>query len=266
MTLASLLVAAFRDWVAHQRRFWKYTAPAALLLATLPYVMQWGALRLLSPWVESGLRTLFDALVLYQWFKHALYDDWDSRRAQLMRQDGFPWSAFLGVGFLAFWALHFALSYAILTMWGRLVMTYLGMDGTPAPWGVQMTLAPLKELVLAAVFGGFMLFLPARVVRLSWSPLAAFRAAAGVRLRLIVVTVLWAFLSLALLRLLNQLTAYAEDGLDLIGVGERAIIGVDFVSAALGNAMDYLADYMLAYIVAKLFVAATGWRPGPLPA
>jgi hypothetical protein len=260
-SLAVLIGAAFRDWLSHQARFWKLTVPAALLLALLPYAVLLGWLPQASPWVQSGVRAFIDVLVLYQWFKHALYDDWRVRRSLLLQQKKFPWRAFLSLGFVAFWALHFALSYGILSAWRDLVS-----GGMQAPLALQLAIVPLKELGLAAAFGSFMLFLPARVAHLGWTPATAFRRAAGIRLQLIAVTVLWALLSLVLLWSVDLLTVYVESRLALVQSSERAMLLVDFEGGLVGVAVDYLAYYLLAYIVARLFVAWTGWTPEPLPA
>jgi hypothetical protein len=219
-----------------------------VILAGLPSVMLRGWIPEILPWAQSGVHAFVDLLILYQWFKYALYDDWSARRGLLLQQRKFPWGAFLSLGFVAFWALHFLLSYALLST-----------------SGAQVASVPLKEIVLAVAFGGFMLYLPAKVVGLPWGPLDAFRHAAGLRVRLIFTTVLWAILSLALSRGVDALAWYFAAKAYPAGPSVRAIVAVDFVSGVIGIATDFLAYYVLAYVVAKLFVARTGWTPEPLP-
>jgi hypothetical protein len=249
---------AFAHWRAHQLRFWKFTVPVALLLASVPYFMMRGWIPQVLPWVESGVRAFVDVLILYQWFNYALYDDWSVRRGRLLQQKKFPWGAFLSVGFVAFWALHFALSYGLISAWRQAHM--------PVPMIVQLTIVPLKEIVLAIVFGGFMLYLPAKVAGLSWSPLEAWREAGGLRGRLIAVAVLWAILSLVALNVIDELTWFAGSTATPGLPSERTIILLDFASSVLGIATDFLMYYLLAFSVARLFVARTGWTPRPLPA
>jgi len=256
--LGRLFGDALAHWLGHQRRFWKFTIPVAVLLSAIPYLMLRGWIPDVSQWVQSGVRAFVDVLILYQWFNYALYDDWSARRNRLLQQKKFPWGAFLGVGFLGFWALHFCLSYELISAWRQ--------SGIHAPLAVQLAIVPLKEIVLAAVFGAFMLYLPAKVVKLPWSPPDAYREGAGLRGRLILAAVLWAVLSLAFLRVVDELIWYVGSTAFTTGLPtEHQIIELDFASSVLGIATDFLMYYLLAYVVAKLFVARNGWTPEPLP-
>ena len=256
--LGRLFGDAFAHWKAHQRQFWKFTVPVALLLAAVPYFMLRGWIPEVLPWVQSGVRAFVDILILYQWFNYALYDDWSVRRGRLLQQKKFPWGAFLSVGFVAFWALHFFLSYGFISAWRQAHIA--------PPMAMQLAIVPLKEIVLAIVFGGFMLYLPAKVAGLSWSPLDAWHKADGLRGRLIGVTVLWAILSLAALHLVDEVTWYVGSAGFASGLpSEREIVLLDFISSVAGIVTDFAMYYLLAFVVARLFVAVTGWRPGPLP-
>src|SRR5476649_2502020 len=253
-----LFVEALRHWRRHQRQFWKFTVPVALLLAAVPYFMLRGWIPEVLPWVQSGVRAFVDILILYQWFNYALYDDWSARRNKLLQQKKFPWGAFLSAGFVAFCVLHFALSYGLLSAWRQ--------SHIAAPLAVQFAIVPLKEIVLAIVFGGFMLYLPAKVAGLSWNPLDAWHQAGGLRARLIGITVLWAILSLAALHLVDEFTWYMGSSNFASGLpSEREIVLLDFISSVAGIVTDFAMYYLLAFIVARLFVARTSWRPGPLP-
>ena len=259
--ITQLFGEALQHWRGHQRQFWKFTIPVALLLEAVPYVMLRGWIPEVLPWVQSGVRAFVDILILYQWFNYALYDDWSVRRGRLLQQKKFPWGAFLSAGFAAFWVLHFALSYGLLSAWRH--------SKVPAPMVVHLAIVPLKEIVLAIAFGGFMLYLPAKVAGLSWGPLEAYRQAAGLKGRLIGATVTWAILSLAALNVVDELTWYVgSTGFSGLP-SEREIVVLDFISSVIGIATDFLMYYLLAHIVARLFVAVTGWRPeslpGPLP-
>src|SRR5471032_2711068 len=194
--LGRLFGDAFAHWGAHQRQFWKFTIPVALLLAAVPYFMLRGWIPEVTSWVQSGVRAFIDILILYQWFNYALYDDWSVRRNRLLQRKKFPWGAFLSAGFVIFWVLHFVLSYGVLSAWR--------VAHVPASLAVHEAVVPLKEIVLAIVFGGFMLYLPAKVVGLPWSAGEAWRQGAGARGRLIVVTVIWAMASLIALRVVDE--------------------------------------------------------------
>ena len=248
---------AFAHWKAHQLQFWKFTIPVALLLAAVPYFMLRGWIPEVLPWVQSGVRAFVDILILYQWFNYALYDDWSARRGRQLQQKKFPWGAFLSAGFVAFWVLHFALSYGLLSAWRQAHL--------PVPMVVHLAIVPLKEIVLAIAFGGFMLYLPAKVAGLAWGPLDAWRQAGGLKGRLIAVAVLWAILSLAALDVVDEFTWFVGSS-GFSGLpSERDIILLDFVSSVIGIVTDFLMYYLLAFTVARLFVAWTGWTPGPLP-
>ena len=258
--LGQLYSDAFAHWTRHQFQFWKFTIPVALLLAAVPYFMLRGWIPEVTTWVQSGVRAFIDILILYQWFNYALYDDWSMRRGRLLQQKKFPWGAFLSAGFVAFWVLHFALSYGLLSAWRQAHLA--------VPMIVHLAIVPLKEIVLAIAFGGFMLYLPAKVAGLPWGPREAWREAGGpnTRGRLIWVTVTWAILSLAALNVVDELTWYVGSSTFASGLpSEREIIVLDFVSSVIGIATDFLMYYLLAHVVAKLFVATTGWRPEPLP-
>ena len=256
---SQLFGEAVRHWRAHQLPFWAFTVPVALFLAAIPYFMLRGWIPDVSNGVQSGVRAFVDTLILYQWFNYALYPDWSLRRGRLLKQKDFPWSAFLSAGFVVFWVVHFALSYGLLSAWRG--------SHIHAPMAVHLAIVPLKEILLAILFGSFILYLPAKVAGLSWGPRESYRRADGLKGRLIAVTVSWAILSLAALNVVDELTWYAGSTVFSSGLPtEREIVVLDFVSSVIGIATDFLMYYLLACSVARLFVAATGWRPGPLPA
>ena len=150
--LGRLFGDALAHWLGHQVRFWKFTIPVAVLLAAIPYLMLRGWIPEVTQWVQSGVRAFVDVLILYQWFNYALHDDWSARRNRLLQQKQFPWGAFLSAGSPDSRALH-CLSYGLISAWRQ--------SGFHAALAVQFAIVPLKEIVLAIVFGGFLL-LPAQ--------------------------------------------------------------------------------------------------------
>ena len=95
---------------------------------------------------------------------------------------------------------------------------------------------------------------------------AAWRQADGLRVRLIGVTVLWAILSLAALHIVDEFTWYVGSAGFASGLpSEREIVLLDFISSVAGIVTDFAMYYLLAFVVARLFVARTGWTPRSLP-
>ncbi|MGQ3301253.1 hypothetical protein [Reyranella sp.] len=78
-----LIGEAFDHWATHQGRFWMIAGPAGLALTALSFAgphispLLFGGLEPVLDFrlVQSGIHVLLIALVLYQWFKYALYDD-----------------------------------------------------------------------------------------------------------------------------------------------------------------------------------------------
>src|SRR5436309_44803 len=128
--------------------------PAAFATAAAPFAMLRSG-TILSPLLQSVLGTLVTSVVLYRWFKYVLYDDWKLRRALLLRQDKFPWGAFVSIGFVLFWVEWLLVSYAILSLWSQFVMSQMpsGTEialGAPIPLVAQLPIGPVSALVLDA--------------------------------------------------------------------------------------------------------------------
>lgn len=265
-----LIGEAFDHWATHQGRFWMIAGPAGLVLAALPFaglhvsnlVLFRFGLDLNSRLVEGGTHDLLTALVLYQWFKYVLYDDWSQRRRTLLREDRFPWRAFVSGGFIAFWMLQWLLSNITFTLWGELVRSQMPSQedlrqGVPITWLVHVPIGWIKEIALAGLFGGFLLFLPARAVGLPWGPRRAFREAAGIRRQLIAIALFLTFLLFVSERAFNTFETFILPP-HTAGLA-RPII--PFVSTLLLRLIELLTFYVLAHTVSRLFVMKTGWTP-----
>lgn len=265
-----LIGEAFDHWLSHPGRFWIIAGPAGLVLAELPFagphvsnllLFRFG-LDLNFRLVEGGIHVLLTALVLYQCFKYALYDDWSQRLRTLLGEDRFPWRAFVSGGFIAFWMLQWLLSNITFTLWGELVRSQMPSQegfrqGVPITWLVHIPFGWINEIALAGLFGGFLLFLPARAVGLPWRPRRAFRAAAGVRRQLIAIAFLLTFLLFVSERALDTFETFV---LPPHAAGLAGPI-IPFVSTLLLRLIELLTVYILAHTVGRLFVMKTGWAP-----
>lgn len=266
-----LIGEAFDHWANHQRRFWIIAGPAILVLAALPYaeshlstllLIRYG-LDLRSSLVAGGIRVLLTALILYQWFKYALYDDWNQRRHRLWERERLPWHAFVSGGFVAFWMLQLLLTRIIGAIWGGLIQSQMSspdgiIGGKPFPWFAHLPMPWINAIVLAVLFGGFLLFLPARAAGIPWGPWHAFREATGVRTRLIGIALFLAFL-----------LAVGDKALDVLEIfvlpqhGRWLSTDVVFLSLYIRGLLmcfiELLTLYVLAYAVSQLFIMKTGW-------
>jgi hypothetical protein len=275
---------ALEHWFEHQGRFWMLAGPGAVIVAATPYLniyhVNWLPLGLLmfwvthSFWVDGAIDTFVEALILYQWFKFALYADWPRRSGLLLQLDSFPWRAFLDARFIAFWIIHLSFVYAFNQAWSAFLWSQMPSasalyTGTPAPWIAYIpgeVIAAARMVALALVFGGFSLFLPARAADLAWGPLTAFREAVGVRGQLIALFLLWGFMTLASaivarrLAFYIQLKIYPNGPADTVTIATFGIAG-----GVLGAVIEFVAFYILAHAITRLFVARTDWRPEPLP-
>lgn len=270
---------ALEHWIEHQGRFWMLAGPGAVIVTAIPYAKifsNWVPLGLKLFWIENsfwmdgGAGTFVDALIVYQWFKYALYEDWPKRRALLLQLDEFPWRAFLDLRFIAFWAAYLSCIYVANQAWGAFVSSQMPpATGTPAPWityvpGEAVTF--VREIVLALVFGGFMLFLPARAANLPLGPIDAFRNALGVRGQLIALTLLWSIMALVGETVARLLVLYLQLKIHPDGPSHTLpLSALDIAGSMLGTAIGFVAFYILAYAISRLFIARTGWRPEPLP-
>lgn len=265
-----LIGEAFDHWLSHPGRFWIIAGPAGLVLAELPFAGPHVSNLLLSRFgldlnfrlVEGGIHVLLTTLVLYQWFKYALYDDWGQRRRTLLGEDRFPWGAFVSGGFIVFWMLQWLLSSITFTLWGELVRSQMPShedfrQGVPITWFVHVPIGWIKEVALAGLFGGFLLFLPARAVGTSWGPGRAFREAAGIRRQLIAIAL---FLTLLLFAGEKALNTFETFVLPPHTAGLAGPI-IPFASTLLLCLIELLTLYILAHTVSRLFVMKTGWAP-----
>lgn len=228
-----------------------------------------------SFWLNGAIVALVELLILYQWFKYALYDDWPVRRALLPQMDKFPWSAFASTAFVAFCAALFLFAYAFSWAWQAFLSSQmppardLYYFGAPMPWIAYIpgeAIAAVRVMALALAFGSFMLFLPARAANLSWGPLTAFRKAVDLRSRLIAVALLWGFMSLVGAIAAQRLAIYIQLKIYPNGPTETIThIAFGVAGGALGAVIKFVAYYFLAYALTRLFVSRTGWRPEPLP-
>ncbi len=246
--------------------------PAGLVLAALPFAEPYASNLLLFRFgldlnfrlVEGGIHVLLTALVLYQWFKYALYGDWSQRLRTLLGEDRFPWRAFVSSGFIAFWMLQWLLSNITFTLWGELVQSQMPSQedfrrGVPVTWLVHVPIGWIKEIALAVLFGGFLLFLPASAVGLRWNPRRAFREAAGIRRQLIAIAVFLTFLSFVSERALNTFETF------VLPPHTARLAGpiIPFVSTLLLRLIELLTLYILAHTVSRLFLVKTGWTREP---
>ncbi|WP_422032774.1 hypothetical protein [Reyranella sp.] len=269
-----LIGEALDHWATHQGRFWMIAGPAGLVLTALSFAgphispLLFGGLEPVLDFrlVQSGIHVLLIALVLYQWFKYALYDDWSQRRRTLLGEDRFPWRAFVSGGFIAFWMLQWLLSTITFTLWGELVRSQMPSQedlrqGAPITWLVHIPIGWIKEIALAALFGGFLLFLPARAVGISWGPGQAFHEAAGTRRQMIAIALFLTFLLFVSERALNIFETLVLPP-HISGFAGLIIL---FASTLLLRVTELMTLYMLAHTVSRLFVLKTGWTPEPYP-
>ncbi len=265
-----LIGEAFDHWATHQGRFWMIAGPASLVLTALSFAgphispLVFGGIEPVLDFrlVQSGIHVLLIALVLYQWFKYALYDDCGQRVRALLGEDRFPWRAFVSGGFIAFWMLQWVLSSITFTLWGELVRSQMPpqedlREGAAITWLVHLPIGWIKEIALAGLFGGFLLFLPARAVGLPWGPRRAFREAAGTRRKTIAIALFLTFLLFVSEKALNLFETFVLPP-HISGLAGLIII---FASTLLLRVTELMTLYMLADTVSRLFVMRTGWAP-----
>jgi hypothetical protein len=265
-----LIGEAFDHWATHQGRFWMIAGPASLVLTALSFAgphispLLFGGIEPVLDFrlVQSGIHVLLIALVLYQWFKYALYDDWGQRVRALLGEDRFPWRAFVSGGFIAFWMLQWVLSSITFTLWGELVRSQMPpqedlREGAAITWLVHLPIGWIKEIALAGLFGGFLLFLPARAVGLPWGPQRAFREAAGTRRKMVAIALFLTFLLFVSEKALNLFETFVLAP-HISGLAGLIII---FASTLLLRVTELMTLYMLADTISRLFVMRTGWAP-----
>jgi hypothetical protein len=271
----SLLGEAFDHWTNHQRQFWIVAGPGIAAFAILPIIEFLLSPRLyalgldaLLPLFWSGIRILLTTLVLYQWFKYALYDDWSQRRRSLLGQDRFPWHAFISGGFIIFLVAQSIFLRIVFSLWGQFLADRLPSveerrGGMPLPWFAHVPIDSIGQIALAFVFGGFLLFLPARAADLPWSPWRAFREAAGIQTRLIAIAAFLEFVVIAGESMLNVLGILVMPQ-QAAWLGTASIIPFLSIRSLLASFIELLTLYVLMHTVSRLFVMKTGWKPGPI--
>lgn len=271
---------ALEHWLEHQGRFWMLAGPGAVIVAAIPYLniftnwlpfapkMFWIAN---SFWMDGAVDTFVQALILYQWFKYALYSDWPRRRGLLLQLDSFPWRAFLDPAFIAFWVVYLSFIYAFNRAWSTFLWSQMPSaealyTGTPAPWIAYIpgeAVSATRMIALALVFGGFMLFLPARAANQSWGPLTAFRKAVSIHGQLIALSLLWGFMTLVGSIAAQWLVFYVQLKVHPNEPTNNVVFAI--FGGALGAAIELVAFYILARTITRLFVLSTDWKPEPLP-
>lgn len=272
----SLLGDAFDHWTHHQGQFWIIAGPGIAAFAILPIIEFFSSTRFYALGLEvphelfwRGMRILLNALILHQWFKYALYDDWSQRRRTLLKQDRFPWHAFISGGFIVFLAAQSIFLRILFWLWGEfLVDRFPSVEersrGTPLPWFAHMPVDVIGQIALAFVFGGFLLFLPARAASLSWGPSGAFREAAGLRRRLIAIAMFLAFVVIAGESMMNVLGILVLPR-QAAWLGTASIIPFLSIRSLLVSFIELLTLYVLVHTVSRLFVTKVGWKPEPFP-
>lgn len=274
--MGSLVGEAFDHWINHQGRFWGVAGPSIVAFAALSiieilsiphfYAMGWDVPHSLF-W--SGTRILLITLILYQWFKYALYDDWNQRRSTLLGKDLFPWHAFISGGFIAFLVAQSIFLRIIFLLWGEFLSGRLPSAeepnrGATVRWLFDVPIDLIGQIALALFFGGFLLFLPSRAAGLSWGPWRAFREASGIRSRLIATAAFLSFVSIAGERILSFLEAFVPPRQGAL-LDQAWISPVVSIRGLLICFIELLTLYVLAHTVSRLFVMKTGWIPEPYP-
>lgn len=248
-----LIGEAVQHWLDNQSRFWVLAIPVAVALTALPLVIN---LPLPHKWLRLSVVTMIEArwlitpllqgLVLYQWFKCALYDG-GRQRAPIWQQDAFPRPMFLDLRFIAFWALYALLSHVSVEAVRELVRSDVSLTMALIP------LLAINEFVLTLILAQFLLFLPACVAGLRWGPVRAFHEAASFRRPFIAIALLW-----ALLPFIGYTSAYLPL-LFVLPTNDAKWITLSAISGLTSNLASLLGGYILAHAVSRLFVARTGW-------
>jgi hypothetical protein len=248
-SLRHLVGDAFRHWADHQRSFWLMAGPCALVItlikaAAMVGMVNWSGL--------SVVIALTYILLLDQWFKQALFDNWKQRAAVLGKDKKTRRSTYASWSFIGF-CLAYCVIVALATFAAVFFLTPTLFRGAfDESMMLISTLALVVVFLLAALAAGsLLLFLPARIAGLPWNVGDAYREAAGHRGRLIALAVLCTVLSLIGTLLLAALTLLPVPGWVVVLCQLIAIL------------LDFLALYGLAFGVSRIFVATTGWRPGP---
>jgi hypothetical protein len=230
-------------WLDHQRDFWLWAGPCALLLGLADLLR--------SGRHDNGVTVLFVyAGVFNWWLTLVLYPDAKLRREAGQRDKKRRTMGYF-FAFFGFCSAFGALASLIALLLGMQFHTLFQQVG---PLLATTILGPPVLFLCAALFACFLLYLPALV---AFHPLGladAFALSHGVRGRLIGFALLCTAVSLiatvcviaaATLRLPNSPWSVAAI---------RAAVAV----------IDLTALYILAFGLVRLFEALTGWRPEPV--
>lgn len=227
------------------KMFWGYAVPLALLLAALSAFL---------PKHQTVAATIAFCFTLDHWLKRMLVPDWDKRiPAKAKWMQSFSWAS---VGFCLLYGLGLMLLPLALAF-----SVGLGLRSLTEVGGMLALIVfqSITMIVLAAVFGSALLFLPARVVGMDWNVGDAVRSAAGLRGTLIAVALTCSAISIGGM-VLGLATIVGWNIARLAG-GPWSI----FAGRAVVVFVDMLALYVVAHSLSRLFVARTGWTPPPLP-
>lgn len=225
-----------------------------LLVSALRFAQAWGWLKTTE---SSGMVAVLYAFSFNYWLRHALHVDLKERLAAARKDkalrrrlsSGGAMSAL--VYFFAYGAAIF-LPGLVLIPW--LAANSTGDAGQARVLAVLFVVESVLMLIMAAPFGSVLLVLPARLVGMSWGPGDAYRAAQGIRGKLVAIAILCSLISV--------IGAFAAVILTAIRLPDGPL------GVAIGRGLTILADllalYVLSYVVGRLFVASTGWKPEPL--
>lgn len=242
-----LIGDGFRHWTGHQAAFWRLAGPCALLLTAAKLLVLAGLVN--APVVSLAI-ALTEIVLLDQWIKRALFPDWTERAAtlrQARRSASASWSV---IGFcIAYCATGFIVAFGVFAWF---VPGLFEGQVNSATLLVSTIVQALVVLVVSLPFASVLLFLPGRIAGLPWNLGDAYRAAGGMHGTLTALALGCTLLSLVGTALMVGLTLLQAVGW-LFLVGQLVTFLVDFV-----------ALYLLAFGVARVFVAKTDWRAVPV--
>lgn len=247
-----LIGEAVAHWARHPQSFWPLGGTCTAGLGLLKIL----ALSGIGPSGYSGVVAIAYIFLLDQWCKRFLFDDW-AQRAALLDRNARSWT---GAALPRWRFIGFGLGYCLLvTLTAVALFVFLapGLFGGALTMNILAMSAASQAIAMLAgalAFGSLLLFLPASIAGLPWNLGDAFREAAGVRLPLLRLALSCTFLSLLGPALLVGLGLLLPIGWLLLACQVIAIL------------IDVIALYILAYGVCRVFIACTGWQPGPLDA
>jgi hypothetical protein len=233
-SVPSLIGGAFQHWADHQRLFWLIAGPCFLIFGALRFAAE-------RRWIGGSgsdpVVMLFAyAFSLHFWQAITLTDDW-----KRLYRDRSGWPG----AFILFCAGYGAVVF-VVSLW---LFFSIG-TWSPAAVVVMALAEGMVLLIVAVLFGSFLLYLPAYVSGVRWSLAESFRRAAGMRFALIALALFCTFLSLVGIVCAVALTALRlPEG----PWGAGLLRGLAVV-------IDLLALYVAAYGLSRLFIGQSGWK------